>query len=156
MVCLGLATMGWALDAPTGPVVLEVSGNIAQTNSNAEAHFDRQMLLALPQYETLTGLPWIDGQSRFRGPLLRDVLSAVGARGEAITVHAINGYQSQIPTDDAERYAVILAMSRDGKSMRVRDRGPLFVVYPFDDHHQLNSNIYYSRSVWQVARIEVQ
>lgn len=40
--------------------------------------------------------------------------------------------------------------------MPVRDRGPLFVIYPFDSQSELRNAIYYSRSAWQLRSIEVQ
>jgi len=37
----------------------------------------------------------------------------------------------------------------------VRDKGPLFMIYPFDAQPELRSAVYYSRSVWQLSEIEV-
>ena len=39
--------------------------------------------------------------------------------------------------------------------MSVRDKGPLFVIYPFDEAPELNNETYYGRSAWQVKSIEV-
>ncbi|WP_417330333.1 hypothetical protein [Halomonas cupida] len=145
-----------ALEAPTGQVILEIAGRIGATNAQNEAHFDRDMLEALPQHSVITGQPWIDGQSTFEGPLLRDVMQVVDAQGETMNVQAIRDYKADIPLSDAYDHDVILALVRDGALMRIRDKGPLFVIYPFDEHPELKTNIYYSRSVWQVARIEVR
>lgn len=40
--------------------------------------------------------------------------------------------------------------------MPVRDKGPLFIVYPYDSNPEIKSQTYYTRSVWQVARLEVK
>jgi hypothetical protein len=40
--------------------------------------------------------------------------------------------------------------------MAVRDKGPLFVVYPFDDSAALRSSVYYERSIWQLKALEIQ
>ena len=151
----GMVGQALALDAPGGRVILEVGGRIAVTNVSDEAHFDRAMLEALPQHVVVTGNPWIDGQSRFEGPLLSDVLAAVEAEGDELRVAAIKDYETLMPVSDAHEHGVILAMRRDGERMRIRDKGPLFVVYPFDDQPELKTNIYFSRSVWQDARIDV-
>ena len=45
---------------------------------------------------------------------------------------------------------------RDGKAMPVRDKGPLFIIYPFDRSEELRSERYYGRSAWQLRRIEVK
>jgi hypothetical protein len=61
-----------------------------------------------------------------------------------------------MPMEDVRKFGVILALKRDGEYMTVRDKGPLFIVYPFDSDPELKVQKYYSRSVWQVARIEVK
>lgn len=39
--------------------------------------------------------------------------------------------------------------------MSVRDKGPLFLIYPFDDNPDLFDEVYFGRSVWQIAQIVV-
>jgi hypothetical protein len=47
-------------------------------------------------------------------------------------------------------------MKRDGEEMPIRDKGPLFIVYPFDSAEELQSEQYYSRAVWQVKELKVR
>ncbi|WP_083001618.1 hypothetical protein [Halomonas sp. GT] len=155
-VCLSLASTAHALDVPTGPVVLEVGGNIAMTNVGDEAHFDKSMLEALDQHTTVTSTPWHSGVVSFEGPLGRAILEAVDANGEQLRVVALNDYASTIPISDFYDYNVIFAMSADGKALRVRDHGPLFVIYPFDETPSLLSEEILTRSVWQVKRVVVE
>ena len=49
----------------------------------------------------------------------------------------------------------MLARLFDGKPMPVREKGPLFIIYPFDADERLRSERYYSRSAWQLRTIEV-
>ncbi|MDU1358477.1 MAG: oxidoreductase, partial [Citrobacter freundii] len=42
------------------------------------------------------------------------------------------------------------------KYMRIRDKGPLFIVYPYDSMPELNNQIYYSRSAWQVSSMDIE
>ncbi|WP_168380988.1 putative pterin-binding protein [Modicisalibacter radicis] len=144
-----------ALESPSGPVILVVSGAIGETNVGGEAHFDRAMLMALPQHETRTHTPWHDGRILFTGPLGRSVLEAVDARGSRMRVIALNDYASTIPVADFEKHDVILAMTADGRPLSVREQGPLFVIYPFDDEPDLLNEVILSRSVWQVAHIVI-
>jgi hypothetical protein len=37
----------------------------------------------------------------------------------------------------------------------VREKGPLFMIYPFDSDAALRNPLYYSRSVWQLKTIDV-
>ncbi|TVP48206.1 MAG: oxidoreductase [Halomonas sp.] len=145
-----------ALEPPEGTVILVVSGKVGQPNVGDEAHFDKEMLEALVQHETITHTPWHDGAVSFSGPLGRAILEAVGAGGESMRVLALNDYASTIPVSDFEHYDVILAMQANGKALRVRNQGPLFVIYPFDDHPGLLNEEVLMRSVWQVARIVIE
>ncbi len=145
-----------SLPPPAGRVILTVSGALSRTNDEAGARFDRAMLEALPQHTLLTETPWTDGITRFEGPLARNVLAAVGASGESVRASAINDYAVNIPLADFEQYDVIVALTRDGAPMRVRDKGPLWIIYPWSDHPQLRSEVHHSRSIWQLKALHVE
>jgi hypothetical protein len=145
----------WALDKPQGPVVLSIAGRVRQVNQGLRADFDMAMLEALPQQTLTTRTPWYAQARRFTGPLLRDVLSAAGAHGATLRLIALNDYQVDMPNDDAQRHDVLVARLLDGQALTVRDKGPLFVIYPFDTRPELRSAVYYSRSAWQLRAIEV-
>lgn len=144
------------LAAPTGPVILTITGKIANTNAPGAAQFDLAMLDALEQRTTTTATPWYEGEQSFSGPLLSAVLDAVGADGTTLKVLALNDYATDIPVDDAKSYPVILASRLAGEELSVRDKGPLFVIYPFDSAPQLYNEVYFGRSAWQVKSIEIQ
>ncbi|MBX3609650.1 MAG: hypothetical protein KF871_07100 [Hydrogenophaga sp.] len=92
---------------------------------------------------------------KFTGPLLSDLLAAVKAKGKTIHASAINDYTITIPMADAAE-GVIVARLLDDKPMAVREKGPLFVVYPFDSKAELRSSTYYERSIWQLKRMSVE
>ena len=144
-----------ALEPPTGVVLLTVGGRVRNTNDGRRAQFDMAMIEALSQQTVVTRTPWFSKARRFTGPLLRDLLSAAGAQGTMLRLVALNDYQVDMPFDDAQRHDVIVARLLDDKPMSVRDKGPLFVIYPFDARPELRSAIYYSRSAWQLRTIEV-
>lgn len=153
---LAAALPAQALDKPAGPVVLTLSGRIRNPNDGARAQFDMAMLEALPQQSFSTGTPWYAQARRFTGPLLREVLGAAGAQGRQLRLLALNDYRVEMPFDDVLRYDVIVARLLDERPMAVRDKGPLFVIYPFDARPELRSAVYYSRSAWQLRTIEVR
>lgn len=144
-----------ALDAAAGPVVLVITGRVRQPNAGTSAQFDMPMLERLPQHSFSTRTPWYASVRRFTGPLLRDVLAAAGASGRSLRVTALNDYRVDVPWDDAQRHDLTLARLLDGQPMAVRDKGPLFMLYPFDAEPNLRSAVYYSRSAWQLKSIEV-
>jgi hypothetical protein len=155
---LGLATAGTAhaLEPAGSPVVLTLSGQLRSPNDGALAQFDMPMLERLPQTSFSTRTPWYAQARQFTGPLLRDVLRAAGAHGSVLRARALNDYRVDIPFDDAQRFDLIVARLLDGTPMPVRDKGPLFAVYPFDAQPDLRNAIYYSRSAWQLRSIEVR
>lgn len=165
-VCLAAGLVVWAsavtpalaadLAMPTGRVVLTVTGKIANTNAPGAARFDAAMLEALGVRTTRTKTPWHEGVVTFEGPLGRALLDKVGATGSTMAIVALNDYAVDVPIADFRDNDVILAMKRDGKVMDVRDRGPIFVIYPFDRNPELWTEKYFNRSAWQVKSIEVK
>jgi hypothetical protein len=145
-----------ALEAPTGKVVLTVSGTLTTPNRGDRAVFDMAMLAKLPQHSFSTKTPWYPGPRKFTGPLLRDVLAAAGAQGKTIEALALNDYKVTIPLEDATLHPVLLARLLDEQPMAVRDKGPLFIIYPFDADPQLNNTVYFSRSAWQVKALSIR
>jgi hypothetical protein len=155
MMLPGLAAAG-SLPSPTGPVVLTVTGRIANTNAGKTAEFDMAMLEALPGRTAKVNTPWAEGINAFQGPLTRAVLEAVGAAGTKLKVIALNDYSAEVPAEDFIKFDVILALRKNDAYLPVRNQGPIFVIYPFDLNPGLYNEVYFSRSVWQVKSIEVQ
>jgi len=145
-----------ALEAPTSRPILTVSGKIALKNAGETARFDMKMIEALPQHSFTTSTPWFDKPVKFTGPLLSDVLAAVKASGTTLSAVAINDYKINIPMADVSKYKVIVARLLDDKPMPVREKGPLFVVFPFDTAAELRTSTYYERSIWQLKALDVQ
>jgi hypothetical protein len=146
-----------ALEAPTGKVLLTVSGAIANANDNGAASFDLALLQQLPQTSFLTKTPWYAQPRKFSGVLLRDLLAGVGAAPDAIVkAVALNDYRVDIPADDAARHGAMLAYLLDDKPMSVREKGPLVIIYPFDDKPELRDAVHYSRAIWQLRSLELK
>lgn len=139
----------------TGTPILTVSGKISVFNAGNTAVFDRALLESLGMTGLTTTTPWYDGPVQFEGVLMSRLMEAVGARGDSIVATALNDYETRIPISDFAEFGVLLALKRNGEYMPVRDKGPLFIVYPYDSNRSLKSQKYYSRSAWQLARIVV-
>ena len=145
-----------ALDAPKGKVVLSIVGNIQFKNAGDQANFDMDMLTALPQHSFTTSNPWYKEAKKFTGPLLRDVLAAAGAEGTTVKAIALNNFKVEIPVADFKQFPVILARLMDDKPMLIREKGPLFIIYPFDTQAELHSARYYGRSAWQLRTLDIR
>ena len=143
------------LPLPRGPVILTISGSIEQTNGSGQARFDREMLEASGRASFTTGSEVTSKPQLFEGVPLRAVLDRVGARGKTMKAFALNDYEITIPFDDL-RFEPLLAMKADGQVLTVRDKGPLWIVYPRDAHEVLHDVKYYARWVWQLNRLHVE
>lgn len=145
-----------SLQAPAGVTLLVVAGAIKHVNADGEAHFDRAMLEQLPTHEITTSTSVTDGVSRFKGPLLRDLLQLVGAQGTTVQALALNDYVVDIPISDFYDFDVLLAMYQDGERLEPSDKGPFWIVYPRDQLRRLQDIRYDYRWVWQLHRLNVK
>lgn len=141
---------------PSGRPILTVSGNIEHKNTEDSAVFDRDSLESIGISNLSTGTDWTDNVTEFEGVLGRDLLDYLGAEGETLFVTALNDYTVEIPISDFETYDVLLALTEDGVTLTPRDRGPIWIVYPRDNHPELNTAEMNDRWVWQVKAIEVK
>jgi hypothetical protein len=153
---MGAASAADPLAAPTGPVILTVSGNIEVTNSDAGAAFDREMLAELGVTEITTSTPWTDGVPVFSGVLARTILERVGAEGTTVNATALNDYTVGIPMEELLNYDVLLATEMNGEEMKVSDKGPVWIVYPRDSEPDLQDRRLHDRWVWQLKALAVE
>ena len=142
--------------APTEEVVLIVSGEIAPTNQGDTAAFDRSMLEDLGGDIIVTSTIWTDGVSEFEGVKLSTLAKLFGIESGVFVGYAINDYSVEIPVSDAYDHQPIIAYKRNGEFMSVRDKGPLWIIYPYDLDPATNTELIYSRSIWQLDRLVVE
>lgn len=153
---MSLAESAWADETVSGKPILIVSGKIANKKNGEHFAFDMALLETLPQHSLRTRTPWYTEAREYTGPLLRDVLELAGAQGNILIAQALNDYKVSIPVSDAMNHQVIIARLMDGRPMPVRDKGPLFIMYPFDEKSELRSQTYYGRAAWQLREIHVK
>ena len=139
-------------------VRLALASEVVLTVTNPDgksSDFSMAGLAAMPQREFKTETPWLAGAARFSGPLLRDLLAKAGLEGHDIKAVALNDYAVSIPFTDIRDHDVIVASHLNGQEMSVRDKGPLWVMYPFSQAPALKTETNYSRCIWQLNRIQV-
>lgn len=157
LVAAGLScpTAAAELPEPRGEVVLTVTGAIDRTNAEGAARFDRAMLRALPATRYRTGTIWTEGTHEFEGVLLGDLLDAVGASGDTVRATALNEYAITIPVDGEDEDSALVAYEMNGREMSVRNKGPLWIVYPYDSDPDFRTEMIYARSIWQLETLHV-
>lgn len=156
-VCLalgGTAAVGEPLPVPSGTVLLTVTGDIEQKNSDDAAIFDLAMLQDMNPVEFETSTIWTDGVQSFTGVPLSVLLQELGITSGTLRATAINDYAIELPVDSVEDEAPIIAFHMNGNPMSRREKGPLWIVYPYDSNGKFRSEVIYSRSIWQLDRLE--
>ncbi len=162
LVAVAAAVMSFSMTAtaeqlpmPTGEVILTVSGAIGKTNTQAGAEFDLDLLKALEWEEVNTFTSFTDGMQTFEGPRLSSLLDFVSASGTTIGASAINDYFVDIPVTHAENQGVILAVLHNGKAMTVRDKGPIWVIYP-QSEDEVKLKRFDNEMIWQLISMEIR
>ena len=135
--------------------VLTISGDVASTSDDTVLSMDMDMLRQLPATTFETSTIWTDGVHIFTGVSLMDLMAELGVEDGVLVATAINDYAVEIPVSDAVENGPIIAYLMDGEEMTVRDKGPLWVIYPYDSNADYRSEVVYSRSIWQLDRLEI-
>ena len=143
------------LPIPTDHIILTVSGQIQEANNEGRAEFDRAMLEQIGLEEFNTWTPWTEGEQQFVGVPFARLLDTVGADGSSIRAVAANDYSVDIPLTSLRDSGAFLAMSVDGKRLRLRDKGPLWIVFPWSQRPELDRAEVHSYAVWQLQSLHV-
>jgi hypothetical protein len=145
-----------AIEAPTGPALLTISGQIGVTNQGDALVLDRHAFEAIPMTTVKTETPWTNGMVAFEGVPLKALLDLAAARGKSIHAVALNDYAVDIPVADSANPEVIVAYRMNGETMRVRDKGPLWLIYPLSDDPALQNEGTHSKMIWQIKQLEIR
>ncbi len=156
-----------------GPVILTISGNVANPNrgpvdpavdqffvySEAEfseaTQFDYASLQKLDWLKTNADFPKDGDMQQFEGPLLADVLKAAGAKGEMVTMTALDGYAIEVKMQELIDQGAVLALKRNGRPFAVGDYGPTQIVFPRAERADLK-DMPDDNWIWSIYHIKVQ
>jgi hypothetical protein len=152
--CTAIA-LAATLPQPVEHGILTVTGKISSTNSGGGALFDLPMLEKLGVSRLETSTAWTEGTPVFEGVLVSDLLKALGAKGDTITAVALNDYKVEIPISDFTAFPVILAYKMNGEILKIRDKGPLWFIYPQDQYPELKTKQTQNKWVWQIKEIQI-
>lgn len=147
-----LALIGRSVGAADGHDILSVRW----PETGAETLFSDETLSGLPQVSFTTKTLWTEGDIEFSGPSLHSVLEAAGMPEgtQGIRLTALNDYSVTMETSLIETQAPIVANRINGAPFSVRDKGPLWIMFPFDLDIRFRSESFYALSIWQLSRIE--
>ena len=156
LCCASLAQAADPLPPTKGDVILTVSGLIDVRNNDKSANLTLDFLKRLPAATITTVTPWTAGSNTFTGVRLRDLLARLGASGTRIEAGAGNDYFVDIPVADATSYDVVIAYDMNSVALDTAERGPLWVMYPYSSHGELQEDAYYARAIWQLNRMTIK
>jgi hypothetical protein len=142
-------------NAPNGPVVLTITGLANGSEPKGVIEYDMPALQALPQTQFETKTMWTEGVQTFQGVELKTLLDSVNVQEGTLVAMAINDYRIEIPIAEIEQGGPIIAYLMNNKPMSVRDKGPLWLVYPYDKTAKYQTEVVFSRSIWQLNRLEI-
>lgn len=69
---------------------------------------------------------------------------------------ALNSYAIVFSSEEFDRYDVLIADTQNGKQLLPSDKGPFWIVYPRDQHSELQDIRYDYRWVWQLVRLDIE
>lgn len=144
----GIAGTTDAIEAP----VLEVT---AEQVPDQTYSLSIQDLRDIAVQDIVTSTIWTEGVHEFSGVPLYALLQHLDVTGSTIQAVALNDYAVSIPLSDARTGGPIVAFAIDGQPIPRREKGPLWIIYPFDQSSEYRTETVYSRSIWQLNRLNI-
>lgn len=135
------------IGTPTGAVILTVTAP-----DGTSWTFDREMIEGLGWQTITTVTPFTEGPQEFAGIPLSALAEATGVSGSVVEAVALNDYAAEIPVDHIAEHGVFLALDHNGTPMRVRDRGPMWIIYP-SETVDAPADRFDSLMVWQLRAL---
>lgn len=147
LVLLALVPAAAAQDVLVARWVDPEGGELARRTLGLDA------LEALDPAAIETATPWSEGVARYTGPRLAALASLEQGPVVEARLIALDGYRVAVPSRDWRSHDLVLATRADGERMRVRDNGPLWLIYPLDSDPALQTRRHHARMIWQVREI---
>lgn len=140
-------------DSQLSMVVLTVSYGDGSGRAQRSMTLGEMQALPLAGFETHT--VWTEGVQRFEGVWLSDVVAELGIESGLLELSALNEYLVEFEVNGLAERRALVAYLHNGEAMSPRDKGPLWVVFPYDDGPEFQTEITYASSIWQLDRIDV-
>ncbi|WP_106607058.1 molybdopterin-dependent oxidoreductase [Shimia abyssi] len=144
-----------AISAMANETILTVSGIPTDSGALRVQEYDLAQLRDIGEVSFTTTTPWTEGEQTFTGVPLSKLVASLNLQSGVLMATAVNDYAVEIPMSDALQDGPIIAFLRNDKQMSVREKGPLWIVYPYDSDAKFRTEIVYSQSIWQLDRIMV-
>lgn len=137
-----------------GREILQVTGRIATAPESKR--FDLAALEAIGRADLVTRTVWTGPTPRnFAGVPLSRLLAHVGAEGQTLRAVALNDYAITAPLAELLQHDAFLATREDDQPLRIRDRGPVWMIFPWSQRPELDVALVRERAIWQLRTIAI-
>lgn len=110
---------------------------------------------AMEQTTIETTTNWTDGVNTFSGVSLKTLLEGHNATGTMLEMTAFDGHCVRMPIAEIDSHAPIVATRMNGEPLSEHEKGPYWIIFPYDFAAKYDSEIVCSRSIWQLDRLAV-
>jgi hypothetical protein len=156
-----LAVLGFGL-AQAAPAKAEDAVKLGVTTSATTAvELTIDELRAIGDTSFATATPWTKGTQKFEGVTGAQIVAAMEAKGQkldgkGVLAVANNDYSIVIPFEVFNQPTTLVAFAQNGAGMSVRDKGPFWIVFPYDQDDKFLASSYQSYSIWGLERLDFQ
>lgn len=152
LLILTLCFLSLPVNSHAADPILTIGG-LTDKTATTPLHLTLEEFEAIDMTTVITKTPWHKEATTFSGVSGTALMTFLGARGTEIDAVALNDYKVTIPVSDFMNSGLILATRKNGIPMSIRDKGPIFVIYPFDANPKLDNEVMYGRSIWQIKEL---
>jgi len=130
-------------------------GTLSMTKADGETvQVSLDELKELQATEINTSTQWTEGVQKFRGVAFDTLFDTYGLDAKTVRVSALNDYNVMVPADVLRNDGAILAYHLNDAEMSVREKGPFWVIFPYDADARFQTDTYWAYSVWQVKSVD--
>lgn len=150
--CAGLA------QANTEPVILTIYGDIQLHDQRyARIDFTLSEMKALSQADITTAHPWSAQAQHYSGIDLSILLEFLFAQKaiKTLSLEGLNGFSMALEWSSIQDFSPIIAWQENSQLMSRRDKGPLWLMLPFDSVSKVKQADFLHYMVWQLRTIRV-
>jgi hypothetical protein len=140
------------LTAPTGDVILTISGEVGTPNAGDLCQFDAALLDRFAIEQTIDD-PWMGDGLVYRGVTLAKIWELCGAAADAAaaTLVATDGMEVVIAAEDLQAWPIMLAYQVGGADLVEETGGPVKLVFPAEARDTYADEQW----MWWVAEVKI-
>lgn len=150
--------LSWQLQATTEPVILSVYGDIRINDRHYDQmDFTLSELQAFTQSNITTAHPWSTEPQSYLGVDMNALFGSLfsNRRVLSLQLEALNDFSVAVDWSQVAPFSPILAWQENGKIMTRRNKGPLWLMLPFDRASKVQQANFLHLMAWQLRAIRV-